>query len=345
MFNDGSGLVNGAPMKALVTGGGGFLGKALVVQLLARGDRVRSFARGDYPGLRELGVETRQGDLTDQQAVASAVRDCDIVFHVAAKAGVWGPYAEFHSINVIGTKNVLNACRTMGVTRLVYTSSPSVVFGGHNLPGMDESAPYATDYDAPYPKTKAMAEKMVLESNDQNLATVALRPHLIWGPGDPNFTPRLIERGRTGRLAKVAGGPHLVDCIYLDNAAEAHLLAADRLDIGSPIAGRAYFISQGQPIDVGELMDRILGAAGLPPIKRTLPPWLVYAAGWALETVYRTFNLKGEPAMTCFVAKQLSTSHWFNMNAARKDLDYSPRISIDEGMQRLAEALAESSLR
>ena len=345
MFDDGSGLVNGAPMKALVTGGGGFLGKALVAQLLARGDRVRSFARGDYPGLRELGVETRQGDLTDQQAVASAVRDCDIVFHVAAKAGVWGPYAEFHSINVIGTENVLNACRTMGVTRLVYTSSPSVVFGGHNLPGVDESAPYATDYDAPYPKTKAMAEKMVLESNDQNLATVALRPHLIWGPGDPNFAPRLIERGRTGRLAKVAGGPHLVDCIYLDNAAEAHLLAADRLDIGSPIAGRAYFISQGQPIDVGELMDRILGAAGLPPIKRTLPPWLVYAAGWALETVYRTFNLKGEPAMTCFVAKQLSTSHWFNMNAARKDLDYSPRISIDEGMQRLAEALAESSLR
>jgi nucleoside-diphosphate-sugar epimerase len=210
------------------------------------------------------------------------------------------------------------------------------------LAGVDESMPYADRFDAPYPKTKALAEKMVLQANDQCLATVALRPHLIWGPGDPNFVPRLIERARAGRLAKVKGGPHLVDCIYIDNAAEAHLLAADRLDIGSPVAGKAYFISQGQPIDIGQLMDHIIGAAGLPPITRTLPPWLVYAAGSVLESIYRTFNLKGEPPMTRFVAKQLSKSHWFNIGAAHRDLGYTPKVSIGEGLRRLAESLEKT---
>jgi len=326
-------------MKALVTGGGGFLGGAIVRHLLDRGDRVRSFSRGDYPKLRASGIETLKGDLADKNAVMKAVEGCDTVFHVAAKPGIWGKYREYHATNVTGTENIINASRETGVSKLVYTSSPSVVYGGDSMEGVNESIPYPKSHPTHYLTTKARAEGMVLSTNNKTLATVALRPHLIWGPGDPNFLPRLMERRKSGRLAKLGKQPHLVDCIYIDNAADAHIAAADRLYPNSPISGKPYFISQGDPIDIGELMDGILGAAGLDPIDRVINEKLAYGAGWVLELIYGILRLKGEPPMTRFLAKQLSTDHWFDMSAAKSELGYTPAISIAEGLKRLAESL------
>ena len=214
-------------MKALVTGGGGFLGRAIVERLVARGDTVRSFSRGDYPELRQLGVQIVRGDIADREAVVAACHGCDVIFHVAAKAGIWGRFEDYHRANVVGTENVLAGCSAHGIARLVYTSSPSVVFHGADMEGVDESAPYPDAYHAHYPKTKAVAERRVLAANGPNLATVALRPHLIWGPRDNHLVPRIIRRA--GSLRRIGAEDKRVDCVYIDNAADAHVLAADRL--------------------------------------------------------------------------------------------------------------------
>jgi nucleoside-diphosphate-sugar epimerase len=322
-------------MKALVTGGGGFLGGAIVRRLAARGDRVRSLSRRRYPELDLLGVEQIQGDVADLGPTETAAAGCDVVFHVAAKAGVWGAYAEYYRANVIGTQNVVAACRKHGVRRLVYTSSPSVVFDGRDLEGVDESAPYPKHYDAAYPKTKAEAERLALAANGPDLATVALRPHLIWGPGDNHLIPRILERGRAGRLRRIGRANKLIDSIYIDNAADAHVLAADRLAPGSLIAGKVYFLSNGEPIPLWDLINRILATAGVPPVTRAVPAWLAYAAGWLLETAYTMRGRRDEPPMTRFLARELTTAHWFNIDAARRDLDYEPKVSIAEGMLRL----------
>jgi nucleoside-diphosphate-sugar epimerase len=331
-------------MKALVTGGGGFLGGAIVRRLRARGDEVRSFSRGDYPELQSLGVETSRGNLADPDAVAAAAQGCDIVFHVAAKAGIWGPYEDYFRANVLGTQNVIAACRRYHVNRLVYTSSPSVVFNGGDMEDVDESAPYPQHFEAFYPATKAQAEKLILEANDSNLATVALRPHLIWGPGDQHLVPRIIARARAGALRGIGRKPLLVDSIYVDNAAQAHLLAADRLGIGSAISGKTYFISQGEPRPLWELINMILHAAGLPSITRHISPKLAYTAGWFYEMIYQLLRKQSEPPMTRFLARELSTAHWFNISAARRDLGYEPEVSFEEGISRLEEWLKKTSL-
>lgn len=322
-------------MKALVTGGGGFLGGAIARKLVERGDSVRSLARGDYPELGKFGIEAIRGDVADPASASKAAEGCDVVFHVAAKAGIWGPYTEFYRANVVGTRNVLDACRARRVGRLVFTSSPSVVYGGGNIEGADESLPYPTHHAAAYPATKAEAERMVLGENGPNLATVALRPHLIWGPGDNHLIPRIVARARAGQLRRIGNEPNRVDSIYVDNAADAHLLAADRLAPGSAVAGRAYFLSQGDPWPLWDLVNAILAAADLPPITRTVSPRVAHLAGAVLETTHRVFRLPGEPRMTRFLAHQLSTAHWFNIDAARRDLGYEPAVSIAEGLRRL----------
>jgi nucleoside-diphosphate-sugar epimerase len=332
-------------MNVLVTGGGGFLGGAIVRRLAARGHRVRSLSRGHYPALDALGVAQHRGDVADAGAVLAAAAGCDLVFHVAAKAGVWGPYAEYHRANVAGTHNVLAACRTHGVRRLVYTSSPSVVFDGRDMEGVDESIPYPTHYEANYPRTKATAERMVLRANGPDLATVALRPHLIWGPGDNHLVPRILARARAGRLRRVGRAAKRIDALYIDNAADAHLLAADRLGPGSPVAGKAYFLAQGEPLPLWDLVNRILAAARLPPVTRTVPAGAAYAAGWLLELAYGVLGLRGEPPMTRFVARELATAHWFDLTAARRDLGYEPAVSLDEGLRRLEQSLDVTRLR
>ena len=325
-------------MKALVTGGGGFLGSAIVRQLLGRGDSVRSISRGDYPELRALGVETFQSDLSDPTILARAASGCDVVFHVAAKAGIWGAYDTYHRANVSGTQHVIEACKHAGVSRLVFTSSPSVVFDGRDVEGADESLPYPKDHHAPYPATKAEAERLVLAANSPTLATVALRPHLIWGPGDNHLAPRIIAKGKAGRLRRIGKENKLVDSIYIDNAAEAHLLAADRLHPGSPPSGKAYFLSQGEPWPIWELVNAILETAGVPPVTKSVPSWVALTAGGICEAVYKTLRIADEPPMTRFLAAELATSHYFNIDAARRDLGYAPRIDMREGLRRLKDS-------
>jgi nucleoside-diphosphate-sugar epimerase len=326
-------------VKAVVTGGGGFLGGAVVRLLRQRGDSVRSFTRSHYPWLDEFGVEQTLGDLSDLDAVERAVTGCDVAFHVAAKAGVWGRHADYFDTNVTGTLNVVAACRKHGVRRLVYTSTPSVVHAGADVAGADETLPYPKHFDAYYSETKARAEKAVLAANGPDLATLALRPHLIFGPGDPHLIPRVVAAARAGKLKRVGTRPVKVDVTYIDNAARAHLDAADRLDIGTPPAGRAYFISNGEPVELWPFINRVLAEAGAPPVTKTVSAWKTRLAGRVLEFVYWLFRLPGEPPMTRFVASQLSTSHWYDISAARRDLGYAPHVSVEEGLKILGERL------
>ncbi len=331
--------------RALVTGGGGFLGGAIVRQLLGQGIAVRSFARGEYPELAALGVEVVRGDLADEERVARACAGCDLVFHVAARPGVWGSHGEFFGPNVHGTKNVIAASHRHGISRLVYTSSPSVVFGGRDMEGVDESVPYPTRYHAHYPRTKAIAERMALKANSAKLSTVALRPHLIWGPGDNHLFPRLINRAREGSLKIVGDGTNKVDTIYVDNAAIAHLRAAATLAPDALQAGKAYFVSQGEPVVLSEMINRMLDAAGMAPVTKSVPAGVAYAAGAVLEAVHTVLRIKAEPRMTRFLARELSTSHWFDISAARRDFGYEPEVTTEEGLVRLAQWFAQSEAR
>jgi 2-alkyl-3-oxoalkanoate reductase len=331
----------GKTMRVLVTGGGGFLGSAICRQLVARGDQVRSLARGDYPALRALGVESRRGDAADPGAIDAAVSGCDAVIHVAAKAGVWGREADYHRSNVQATQAVIGACRRHGVSRLVFTSSPSVVAGGGPLRGVDESTPYPARYLAPNPHTKAIAERTVLAANREGLRTTSLRPHLILGPGDPHLVPRLVERARRGRLRLIGDGRNLIDVTYVEDAARAHLLALDALgDPRSPAAGRAYFISQGQPMALGELINRIINEVGLPRVSRSVPPRVGYALGAVAEAIYRALPLSGEPPLTRFVAEELATDHYFDISAARRDLGYEPSMRVEDLTRLVGSSLA-----
>jgi nucleoside-diphosphate-sugar epimerase len=329
-------------MRALVTGGGGFLGGALVRQLVNRGWTVRTLQRGSYEGLEALGVEQIHGDIADSKVVDHAVAGCDIVFHVAARVEMWGPIEPFLRTNVVGTENVLAAMRRHGVRRLVFTSSPSVVHSRDGLEGVDESVPYPDHYGAAYPETKAMAEMAVLAADGPELATVALRPHLIWGPGDTNLVPQLLSRARAGELRFVGDGLNLVDTVYIDNAADAHLLAADNLEPGAACSGKAYFISNGDPWPLKEIVNGILEAGGLPPEERTVPLRAALVAGAMFESLYRIFPTEAGPRMTPFIARSFGTPHWFDISAARRDLGYEPKVSIEEGLSRLRAWFEES---
>jgi nucleoside-diphosphate-sugar epimerase len=323
-------------MLALVTGAGGFLGRYIAEMLAARGDAVRSLARGSYPFLAELGVEQIAGDLRDPSAVERATAGAEVVFHTAAIAGIGGRWADFHAINTLGTQHVVEACRRHRVRRLVYTSSPSVTFDGRDQCGVDESAPYPASFLAHYPRSKALAEQQVLAANNgEDLLTCALRPHLIWGPRDQHLIPRLLDRARQGKLRIVGNGENRVDMIYVENAAVAHLQAADALRPGAAICGRAYFLSQGEAVNCWDWINEILALAELPPVTRRISYPAAYAAGAMLEAAYWLLGRADEPRMTRFLAAQLATSHWFDISRAREDFGYQPQVSTAAGMQRL----------
>jgi len=321
--------------RVLVTGGGGFLGTAVSRLLRERGLMVRCLSRSSHPHLAELGIEQIRGDVADASVVARAVDGCGTVFHTAAKAGLWGPAHEYHRANVEGTRNVVDSCRAAGVPRLIYTSSPSVVFNGSDLAGVDESAPYCRRFEAAYPQTKAIAEQLILAANSAGLSTVALRPHLIWGPGDNNLLPRIIARARGGQLRRIGRTNALIDPVYIDNAAAAHLLAADSLAPGSPVAGKAYFVTQGETIPVWDMINALLEAAHMAPVRRTIARPVALAGAGLLEAAYRLSGRRDEPPMTRFLARQLSTTHWFRIDAARRDFGYEPLVRIAEGLRRL----------
>ncbi len=328
------------PMKVLVTGAGGFLGGAITRQLVGRGDTVHSFSRRHYAELDALGVIQFRGDLGSATAVALAAEGCDAVFHVAAKAGSWGAYEDYHRTNVRGTEHVLAACRQHGIGDLVYTSSPSVVVHTGDMEGVDESAPYPEHFEAHYPESKSHAERLVLAASCDALHTAALRPHFIWGPSDTSILPRLIQRSRAGQLRRIRGPKKLVDVTYIDDAARAHLLAMDSLRAGGTsarrVAGKAYFISSGQPIPLWEMIDHLLVAVGEPKVTRSVSPRAAFLAGWVLEILHTILGREDEPRMTRWVARVMTTAHWFDISAAKNDFGYSPSVSLDDGLERLA---------
>ena len=329
-------------MKALVTGGGGFLGLYIVEQLCAAGHDVRVFSRGHYPALTALGVETQQGDLRDVKAVARACEKIDAVFHVAALPGVWGSWETYYGINTTGTRNVISGCRKCAVERLIYTSSPSVVFDGSDHINADESLPYPTQWLCHYPHSKALAEQAVLAANDlAGLRTVSLRPHLIWGPRDNHLIPRLIQKARAGQLRQVGRGANVVSISYVENAAAAHLQAEESLRNSTTAAGRAYFINEPDAVNLWNWINLVLAGAGLPPVTRRISATMAWYAGSVFETAWKLSGRRHEPPMTRFVAVQLSGSHSYSIAAAQRDFDYRPLVTVEEGLRRMQLDLAE----
>jgi nucleoside-diphosphate-sugar epimerase len=356
--------------STLITGGTGFLGRHLVDRLLSQGRAVTVLARRPAPDLTAQGVRVITADLADEEAVRSACRGIETVFHVAAKVGVWGRYRDFYRANVLGTRAVLAGCRADGVQQLVFTSTPSVVYNGGDLAGADESLPLTSRCPAAYPLTKAIAEREVLAASSPALRTVALRPHLIWGADDPHLVPRIIAQARAGRLRIVGTGCNRVDMVHVHNAVDAHLLAEralgsksqtpnpksqgsppgdrchlidDIMNPALPAAGRAYFITNGEPVVLWDWINDLLRALDIPPVTKRLPLVTATAIGGVCEALWRLLPLRGEPPMTRFVAKELATDHWFDISAARRDLGYAPRVSMAEGTAELIASLRRTA--
>jgi nucleoside-diphosphate-sugar epimerase len=323
--------------RALVTGGGGFIGSHLVERLRARGDEVTILARGHYPALEARGVRAIRGDVTDPEVTRRACEGADVIFHVAAKASVGVDLAAYAHTNVEGTRTMLASAQAVGVTRFVHTSTPSVVFSEAGHVGADERAPLTTSMLSPYAYTKARAEELVRAAATPTFRTVALRPHLVWGPRDPQLTARLVDRARRGKLALVGDGTALVDTTFVDNAVDAHLLAGDALARpDAPANGQAYFISNGEPRAVEAIVGDIVAACGAPRPTRHVPLAVAYGLGALIELVFRLIRSEREPPMSRFLAINLATPHWFDLSAARRDLGYAPRVSVAEGLERLA---------
>ncbi len=317
-------------MKVLVTGGHGFLGSHLINSLLREGFEVTAVCRRPNPTLTARGVHVIVADLADPEATLPVCRGQEIVFHTAAKAGYWGAFRDYHHANVVATQNILESCLTHGVRKLVHTSTPSVVFDGHDIDGGNESLPYASHPLTAYQKTKIAAEKLVLAAHGRNgLATVALRPHIIWGNGDRHILPRLLQRARQGKLIQVGDGRNQVSVIHVDDAARGHIQAA----LSSRAHGKAYFINHPKPVRFWHWIGRILTAANLPRPHRTLNYHLAYALGAICEMAFTA--LPGEPPMTRFLAAQLAKSHHFDISAAVRDFGFSPTVDPDTGITTL----------
>lgn len=326
--------------SVLVSGGGGFLGSAIVSQLVDKGCTVTVAGRNRYGHIERLGVECRVGDIGDREFCNRLCRGVDTVFHTAAKAGIWGDWPEYKKTNVDGTLNLVDCCRKNGVPVLVYTSTPSVVFERNSIHEGDESLDYAEKFLCNYSRSKVEAERYVLKNCDDELRGCAIRPHLIWGPGDPHLIPRLIERGRSGQLKIVGDGTNLVDITYVDNAASAHILAAEKLHGSSEISGQAYFIGQEKPVRLWDWVNDLYQELGIDRLTRKIPLPIAYTAGWVLEKLHRLPWIDREPKMTRFLALQLGCSHYFSHEKARRELGYVPTVSIDEGKRKLIDWLS-----
>ena len=329
-------------MRALVTGGNGFLGRYIVEALLADGHAVTSVSRRAAPELEALGATAVRCDLADPPAVEAAVRGHDTVFHVAAKTGVWGPYDDYHRANVLGTEHVLAACRAAGVARLVYTGSPSATFDGRDHVHASNDVPYPERFLCAYPETKAIAERAVLAANGPELATCALRPHLIIGPRDPHLLPRLIARGRAGKLAIVGAGDNEVSLTWVENAARAHVQAALALTPTAAHAGRAYFVNQADPVRLWDWVAEVFRALDVPPIGRRLPLPVAFAIGAGMEGFWKLTGRAGEPPMTRFVALQLARSHSFDLAPIERDFGYTEEVTTAAATERLIRHLSST---
>ena len=323
-----------------ITGASGFIGGKIAEHLLAAGRRVRALARRPLPELEKLGAEVVRGDLADTAALQHGCTGAGTVFHVAGRVGVWGPADDFFQVNVTGTRNIIAACRAARVPRLVYTSSPSVVYNGGDLAGVDESAPLCTVAPCAYPTSKAAAERLVREAHSRELATVSLRPHLVWGPGDKNVVPRVLALAKAGRLKIIGSGRNKVDVTHISNVVDAHLLAEQ--SAATAVGGNAYFITNGEPVVLWDWINQLLRGVGIPEITKHISLGKAYAVGGVLEGLWRVLPLKGEPPMTRFVAKEMATDHWFDISAARRDLGYTPHVTMATGTAELIEHLKQN---
>ena len=322
-------------MKVLVTGGGGFIGLALVNRLLESGYEVSTFSRKIYPELSKPGIKAIQGDLLNSGDIENACKGVEAVFHVAAKVGIWGKYADFYENNVIGTQNVIDACKKHGVSKLIFTSSASVVFDGSALEGINETINYPERPVSAYTATKALAEQLVLEANSDKLKTVSLRPHLVWGPGDTQLIPGILKRAKKGKLRRIGNKNCFVDTTFIDNLIDAQLLSISALDENPDCRGKAFFITNGEPVELWDFINSILKTAGIEPVQKSVSKNLALFVAWLPEKIHQLFHLKSEPYITRFAINELTTHHWFSILSAKNMLGYSPKISFEEGLKRL----------
>lgn len=328
----------------LVTGAGGFLGLYITEKLHQREEKIRAFCRGRYPALDNLGVETIQGDICDAGLLAQACRGVATIFHVAAVSGIGAPWETYYRTNTLGTHLLLQAAQQAGVKKFVFTSSPSVSFDGTSQRNVDVQETYPARWLAHYPRSKAMAEQMVLKANGQaGMLTCSLRPHLIWGPRDQALLPRLISRARQGPLRQVGDGKNLIDMIYVENAADAHIQAADALTPGSPVAGKAYFLSQGEPVECWTWINELLALHGLPPVRKSISFRCAWCLGWIYEKMWKFFGWKNEPPVTRFLAAQLAKDHYYDISRAKQDFHFSPAITKEQGMAALQAEIRDGS--
>ncbi len=321
-------------MKVLVTGAGSLLMGQVASTLVARGDEVVCLQRRP---LQLDGVPASsmvQGDVRDVAAVLAAARGCDAIVHGAARVGVLGTWDDFRSVNVDGSSNVLHAVQALGIDRLVQVSSPSVAHSGESLVGLGATPAVVGRSGAFYAESKAIAERAVLSAATADLGVVAIRPHLVWGPGDTQLVGRIVERARAGRLALVGSGNALIDSTYVDNAVSALVAALDAVHPGAACAGQAYVIANGEPRTVRELMEGICRAAGVPFRPRRVPMPVAKGVGAVVEAVWPHVR-DDEPPITRFVAEQLGTAHWFDPRPAQRDLGWTPHVTLDEGFALL----------
>ena len=315
-------------MKVLVTGATSLLGRSLVERLVGRGDTVSVLQRRPSG----LAVTEYLGDVVDRQAVAQSMTGADAVVHLAARVAVTGPWAEFESVNVDGTRNVVEAAKGAGVRRFVQVSSPSVAYYGESLVGASGDPADPSRARGHYARSKASAELLSLAANSSEMAVVAVRPHLVWGPGDTQLIGRIVDRARAGRLATVGSGAALIDTTYVDNAADALVAAIDRApDIG----GRAFVVTNGEPRPVRELLNRIVRSAGLAPTRARVPYHVARGGGFVAERIWERRGSGEDPPMTRFLAEQLGTAHWFDQRETRAALGWEPKVKLAEGFKNL----------
>ena len=331
--------------KVLVTGGGGFLGKYIVERLLElHCAEVRSLGRSPQSELEKIGVNVFCGDIADKNAVLNASKGCDIIFHTAAKAGIWGTYKEFYNANVVGTGNIINACIEYKIPYLINTSTPSVVCGNHDIENGNEQLPYPAHYPAHYPATKAEAEKMVSKASSSTLKTVSIRPHLLWGVRDSHILPTLAKRAKQGRLMMIGTGKNIVDMTHIRNAAEAHINAAEALNANSAISGKNYFISDTHPLNLWDWVEEFLKDIGVSSIRKSIPFKRAYRIGAVMEFIFRLFGIKNDPPMTRFAAIQLAYSHYFDITAAKKELNYKPVVNYKQAYSETIQWMKEKEV-
>jgi nucleoside-diphosphate-sugar epimerase len=330
--------------RVVVLGGSGFVGRALVQRLAGDGIETCVVARNAFPEAESLGVRFLSGDIGDTDFLKNCLAGYDTVFHLASKTGIWGDKNGYYTTNAVGTQNVLDACRANGITALVYASTPAVVYQKDDLCGVNERTPYARDFLCDYAWSKAIAEKMVLEANSGALKTIALRPHLVWGPGDTNHIPRLLGQARCRQLKRIGDGHNLVDVTYIDNAVDAFILAAKNLHGTASGAGKPYFISQGEPVNLWNWLNKFFRRLDIPIVEESVSFQKAYLMGMFMEKAFPLVRIKREPCMTRFLAVQLAKSHWFSIENANRDLGYFPKVSTAEGINAILQWVSKNEL-